>query len=165
MTDETQPNTDEAGVNFSDGEAFTWNMAETEESSGFDPMPKGTYSCIVDKVDFKISKSSGKPMWEMVLAISEGEFAEKNRKVFNYQSLKEEQKGQVKKLLNRVAPDLASLTSFDPKKVADEGLLVGRRCRVKLDIEESEQYGARNRVREILAPAAAAGGGGGFDMG
>lgn len=161
--DKTDANTD--GVEFEDGEAYTFNMAETAEDSGFAPLPKGTYLVTIETVEFKMSKSSGSPMWSLVYAIAEGEFAEKNRKVFDIISLKKEQAGRVKKFLNRVAPELAELTNFNPQKVAAEGLLIGRQLKVKLDIEESEEYGNRNRVKDHFAPGAATGGaGGGFSM-
>lgn len=155
----------ENGVEFEDGESFSWNMKETTEDSGFAPLPKGTYLVTIESAEFKMSKSSGSPMWSLTYAIAEGEFAEKNRKVFDIISLKAEQRGRVKKFINRVAPELGEAEVFDPKKVADEGLLVGKQLKVKLDIEESEEYGNRNRVKDHYAPGSAAGGsGGGFSM-
>lgn len=156
---------DDAGVEFEDGESYTFNMKETEEDSGFAPLPAGTYAVTVENCEFKMSKSSGSPMWSLMYAVSEGEFAEKNRKIFDIISLKPEQQGRVKKFVKRVAPELAELESFNPKKVAEDGVLIGRQLKVKVDIEKSEEYGNRNRVKEHYAAGAGGGASGGsFSM-
>lgn len=154
------------GVEFEDGESYSFNMKETAEDSGFAPLPKGTYLVTIESAEFKLSKSSSKPMWAMVYAIAEGEFAEKNRKVFDNISFSEGALGRTKKMLARVAPELAELENFNPKKVADEGLMVGKQMKIKLDIEEgTDAYpGAKNRVKDYFAPSAASGTGGGFQM-
>jgi hypothetical protein len=163
-TAEAEAPAEGSGVDFEDGQSYTFNMKETTEDAGFAPLPKGNYLVTIESVTFGLSKSSQKPMWSLTYAIAEGEFAEKNRKVFDIISLQESQQGRVKRFINRVAPELAEVEEFDPKKVADEGLLVGKQLRVKLDIEEDEQYGARNRVKDHFAPGAAGSGGGSFQM-
>lgn len=152
-----------AGVEFEDGESYTFNMKETKEDAGFTPLPVGTYLVTIEKCEFKLSKSTTKPMWSLTYAVAEGEFAEKNRKVFDILSLQESQQGRVKRFINRVAPELAEVEVFDPKKVAEEGLLIGKQLKVKLDIENDETYGARNRVKDHYAPGAS-GAGGNFSM-
>ncbi len=154
------------GVAFEDGENFSWNMKETEEDSGFAPLPVGTYLSTIETLEFKLSKSSGSPMWSIVWAIAEGEFADKNRKIFDNMSLKAGQEGRVKKFLMRVAPELAELEAFNPKKVAEEGLLIGKQARLKLSIEKgTDEYpGDKNRVKEYLSPASGGGTGGSFSM-
>lgn len=159
----TQENTG-SGVEFEEGQSYTFNMKETTEDAGFAPLPKGTYLVTIDEVQFQMSKRSQQPMWNLRYSVAEGEFAEKNRKVFDIISLQESQRGRVKRFINRVAPELADLEAFDPKKIAEEGSLVGKQLRVKLDIEEDETYGARNRVRDHFAPGAAGAGGGSFNM-
>lgn len=154
---------EQSGVEFEDGDNYTFNMKETKEDSGFVPLPKGTYLVTIDEVKFQLSKRSSQPMWNIRYSIAEGEFAEKNRKVFDIISLQESQQGRVKQFINRVAPELADLEEFNPKKVADEGLLVGKQLRIKLDIEEDETYGARNRVKGHY-PATGGSSGGSFNM-
>lgn len=147
---------DAQGVAFEEADGFTWNMAETEESSGFEPLPKGIYDVTIDEVKFQISKSSGQPMWAIVYLVTGGPgYDEKqNRKLFQYLTMKPEQRGRVKQFCNRVAPELATLSDFNSKKIAEDGLLIGKRARAKVDIEQNEQYGARNIVKDILAPQA-----------
>jgi hypothetical protein len=154
----------EGGVGFEEGQSYNFNMKETTEDAGFTPLPRGTYLVTIENVVFGLSKSSSQPMWTLTYAIAEGEFAEKNRKVFDIISLKQDQQGRVKRFINRVAPELAEVEDFDPRRVAEEGLLVGKQLRVKLDIESSEQYGDRNRVKDHLAPGAGGTGGGSFSM-
>lgn len=162
--DETLVEDENQGVTFEDGENYSWDMNDTEEDSGFAPLPKGTYLCTIDEVKFGLSKSSGNPTWYLTYNIAEGEFAEKNRKLFDIISLKPEQRGRVKQFLNRVAPELASASNFNPKKVAEEGLLVGKMLRAKIDVEISEEYGNRNRVKDRFAPSAGGKGSSGFSM-
>jgi hypothetical protein len=162
--EDTSFNNDATGVAFEQEEGFSFNMNETAESSGFEPMPAGTYDVAVEEVKYQISRSSGAPMWAITYVIASGEFAEKNRKLFQYLTMKPEQRGRVKQWVNRVAPELASLTDFNPKKIAEDGILVGKRARAKVGIETSEQYGARNTVKDILAPTAGGAGGDGFQL-
>jgi hypothetical protein len=154
----------ESGVEFEDGQSYSFNMKETQEDAGFTPIPKGQYLVTIDEVKFQLSKRSNQPMWNLTYSIAEGEFAEKNRKLFDIISLQASQQGRVKRFINRVAPELAEVEQFDPKKVADEGLLVGKQLRVKVDIEEDAEYGARNRVRDHYAPGAGGAGGSSFSM-
>lgn len=154
------------GVEFEDGEAFTWNMKETEEDSGFAPIPAGTYLITVSSFEYKLSKSSGSPMWSAVYDVAEGEFAEKNRKIFDIISLKDGQQGRVKKFLNRAAPELAELTNLNPKKVAEDGVMLGRQFKVKVAIEKgTEEYpGDKNRVKDYFSASAGGSTGGSFQM-
>lgn len=160
----TADNEAQAGVEFEDNDSYTFNMKETEEDSGFAPLPKGTYPVTIEKCEFKLSASSGNPMWNLQYAVTgDSEFAQQNRKVFDIISLQPKMYGQVKRFINRVAPELSELEDFNPKKVAEEGLLIGKELRVRLDIENDETYGARNRVKDRLAAGGA--GGASFNMG
>jgi hypothetical protein len=163
----TAENEAEAGVEFEDGESYTFNMKDTEESSGFAPLPAATYLVSIDEVKFGLSKSSQSPTWYLTYTVAEGEFAEKNRKIFDILSLKADQQGRVKRFINRVAPELSEVENFNPKKVAEDGLLVGKQLKVKVSIEKgTDEYpGDKNRVKDHFAPGAATGGaGGGFQM-
>lgn len=157
-TDDTQ------GLATEDADSFTFDFSGDKESAGFEPMPKGTYDVVIEEVEFKISASSQNPMWSVKWAIETGEFAEKNRKLFSFVVFggKDGWRGRVKSFLNRVAPELSD-KQFSPKQIADDGILIGKRARAKVDVEKNEDYGPRNTVRDILAPAAV-GAGGGFSL-
>lgn len=165
-SDKQEDQVEDTGVSFEDGDGYTFNMKETKEDSGFTPLPEGTYLVTIEEVKYGMSKT-GNPKWDLKYAIAEGEFAEKNRKVFDLISLKVEQQGRVKKFINRVAPELAEVEQFSPKKVAEEGLLIGKQLKVKLGIEDQpEEYGGgkRNRVKDHYAPGSGGASTGGFSM-
>jgi hypothetical protein len=155
------------GVMDTEGEGFTYDMGSQEEDSGYPILPKGTYDAIIDGCDYQISKSSGNPMWKITHLITgpDPDIASKNLKMFSYVVFKSDGMGRVKTFLVRVgAGDLAT-ASFNPKTIADDGTLVGKAHRVKLDIRKSEEYGDGNEVKGVLASAGAgAAGGGGFSM-
>lgn len=127
--------------------SLVFDMDAVEESS-WEILPKGTYDCIIEDAKFAMSKSSNKPMWNVTLAVVDGEYA--NRKLFTYISFSEKALPMTKKQLNRIAPDLISKT-FDPKKIADEGSLVGIQVRAKIIIEPYEGEN-KNKVTDLLAP-------------
>jgi hypothetical protein len=150
------------GLSTEAADGFSFNMAEQAEDAGFEPLPVGSYDAIVESCEFTLSKSSGAPMWALKYAITgPAQYAEQNRKMFGYVSWKEEQRGRSKKIVKALAPELLSLTNFDPKRIAEEATLVGRPCRLRLKIEPaSDQYPARNGIADVQ-PARAGGEGGG----
>lgn len=154
---------EEQGVNFEDSDDFTFNMKETEADTGIPPMPKANYDCSIEELEFKTS-GKGNKMWSIKWAVESGEYAEQNRKLFSFVIFSEKMIGRAKTFLKRVAPDLADLEDFNPKKIAESGVLIGKRGRLKVDVEESEEYGKRNTVKDVLAPRAG-GEGGSFSMG
>lgn len=155
--------TQEEGVNFEDNEDFTFNMKETEADTGIPPMPKGNYNCSIEEAVFKISASKGNPMLSLKWAVEDGEYAEQNRKLFSFVIFSEKMIGRAKTFFKRVAPELAELEEFKPKAIAESGVLVGKRARLKVDVEDSEEYGKRNTVKDVFAPLAG-GVGGAFQM-
>jgi hypothetical protein len=160
---------DSQGIGAEEGTGFTFDMGGTEEDAGFEPIPKGTYNATIEAVEFRMSQSSQQPMWSVTYALTDEPWAEKNRKLFGFVSFKKDQLPRAKSFLKRVAPELAELNNFNPEKVASEGTLLGRPCRLRVDIEKSEEYGNRNRVRDVLAArggegAGGEGGGGSFSL-
>lgn len=159
--------TERQGILDESGEGFTFDMSTQEADSGFPVHPAGTYDFTVDQCDYQISQASGNPMWALRLLITGPgeEVAEKKVIVRNYQVFKPDQMGRVRAFLDRVAPELAT-PNFNPKQIADDGVLVGKTGRVRLKIRKSEEYGDQNEVAAFIAPGAATGGdgAGGFAM-
>lgn len=124
------------------------DMNSVEEGS-FEVLPKGTYDCIIDEVEYKLSQSSGKPMWNIRLTVVNGEYA--NRKLFHIISFSEKALPMAKTQINRIAPELLS-ERFNPRKIAEDGSLVGKACRAKTKIEAYEGED-RTRVQTLIAPA------------
>jgi hypothetical protein len=142
---------EEEGASFQEGSedgSLLVDLSNVQEQS-FEAIPRGTYNVVVDECRYEISKNSGKPMWNMRFTISEGEY--ENRKLFMYISFSEKALPTTKKHIARLSPELLE-GAFNPKKVADDGTLIGKTCRVKVDIEKYEGQD-RNRIRDILAPA------------
>lgn len=142
------------GLSGEEGTGFTFDMSSTEEDSGFEPIPKGVYNATIESIEFKMSQSSNQPMWNISYALTDEPWATKNRKLFGFVSFKADQMPRVKTYLKRVAPELSELPNFNPQTVAEDGTMLGRNCRLRVDIEKSEEYGNRNRVRDVQAPRA-----------
>jgi len=147
----SKPAKSKADESFEEGDSsLAINMAETEEAT-FENVPKGTYDCVVEEVEFKFSESSGQPAWYFKLTISDGEYA--GRKLFYIMSFSEKALPYTKAALLRFAPKYANMPNFNPQKVADSGDLVGLAIRVRTKIEAYEGED-RTRVAAVVAPKA-----------
>lgn len=153
------------GILDQDGEGFTFDMSSTEADTGYPILPKGNYDAVIDALDYQISKNSGNPMWKVTHLITEAEHAEKNLKVFSYVVFKADQMGRVKAFLENVGAGNLADSNFNPKRIADDGTLVGAAHRVRLDIRKSDEYGDSNEVKRVMAAGTGSGSGeGGFSM-
>lgn len=136
------------------------DFGEVDENSGsFEVMPRGIYDVIVDNCEYGISQRSSNPMWTWTFEVEEGEYA--NRKLFFHTVLTREQMGRTKKALMCIAPEVLSMGKIDPQQLADEGVFLGKRCRVRIDIRKYEGE-PRNNVRAVLPPTSPVDGAGDF---
>lgn len=140
------------GINYEDADGFSFNLAEEKATSGFPLLPKGNHLAEVESCEFKISKNSGNPMWELKWVFLEGELAEKNRKAFSYMMWNEEQRGRSKGILLRIAPDVAAMTEFNPKKVAESGVMIGRKGTLKVTHKKNDAGEDTSNISDVLAP-------------
>lgn len=143
---------DEQGAAFEGSDdGLVVDLSNVQEMS-FESIPKGIYPAVLDDCKYEISKNSGQPMWNVRFTISEGDYA--NRKLFTYMSFSEKALPGTKRQIKQFAPELLS-GPFNAKKVADEGVLIGKQVRVKVDIENYKPEGGevqkRNRVRDVFA--------------
>jgi hypothetical protein len=140
--------------------------------SGVDPnagppvAPRGTYDAFLCEMVYGQSQRSGNNMWTMKFELdtSAGEFA--GMKCWHYATFTPESFPAVKRMLARIKTETGIEKQlleqkFSPEKVADEGLLLNARCRLRLDIEAYRGV-KRNKIKEILPPAAGGGGFGGM---
>jgi hypothetical protein len=164
--------TQNQGLLDSTGEGFTFDMSAQPADSGFPVAPQGTYDFVIDKLDYGLSQSSGNPMWSIQALITGGpsdpddEIAKKEIKVRYYQVFTPDQMGRARRLLDCVAPDLAT-PDFNPKKVADDKVLIGKAFRARVNIRKSDEYGDQNNIVNILPAGGGQGataGAGGFSM-
>lgn len=156
------------GVLDETGEGFTWDMTQTEAEDGYPVLPKANYKAIVDSVEYQKSKNSGNPMWKMGFLITEEEHVSKNLKVFSYQVFKPDQMGRVKALLENLGHAELNTPDFNPKRIADDKVLVGSPCVLRLDIRDSEEYGKSNEIKRVMKEGTGSGGAtageGGFSL-
>lgn len=138
-----------------DNGSMVFDLSGVKENVGFEVIPKGTYEAVVDELDFGESKS-GNPMITVKYALTTPEY--ENRTIFDYWVLSG--KGadfglaKLKTFLTRICPE-ADLTAFNPQKFADDGIAVGKVCKLSLGIQtqkKGEYKGEkRNTVKEVLA--------------
>lgn len=140
-----------AGVGLiDDGEGgFQVDWDNVEEAT-FEVMPKGTYPCVISEMEYKLSQASGQPMWALVLQVEEGEYA--NRKLFSNISFSPKALPFTKRTIARIAPELLT-NDFNPKRLGDEEVLVGKSCRARVSVGKNTESGEpRNEVKELLPP-------------
>jgi hypothetical protein len=130
------------------------DLSGVGEEQALPVIPRGVYNASVHDLTFGYSQSSNNPMWTVVFELDEsaGDYA--GRKVYYHMPFVENMMPRVKKVISRLAPELLE-QAFNPESVADEGLLIGKTCQVRLDIRPYEGR-KTNNVREVLAPAESA---------
>jgi hypothetical protein len=156
------------GILDESGEGFTFDMTQQEADEGFPVADAGIYDLSLDACEYKNSQSSGHPMWAMRFVITgpDTEVAAKKIGVRYYQSFKPDQMGRAKFLVQRLGREDLLTADFNPKKIADDAVLVGATTRARLGVRNDPQYGKSNEIKAFL-PAGAEGGqsgGGGFSM-
>ena len=149
------------GLQVEDSEGFSFNMKDEKASSGFPIIPPGNHPATIEEVTFKISQNSGNPMWQIKWAFDEPELAQKNRKITSFVMWNVDQRGRSKMFLTRVAPELAELENFNPKTIAEEQLLVGKKATLKINTQKGNDGEDRSNVADVLAYKA---GGGTFNL-
>jgi len=124
------------------------DLSDVDADAGsFPVIPRGVYPAAVLELTYGLSKSSGNPMWTWVFEITEGEFA--SRRLFFHTPFTQNMRPRIKKILSRIAPNLAS-QAFKPQEVAQNDDLVGVECRIRVDVKPYEGV-ARNNVRDVMA--------------
>ncbi len=124
-----------------------------ENADAFPVIPRGIYPAVVDEVTYGLSNASGNPMWTWKFEISEGDY--QGRKLFFHTPFVENMMPRLKKVLSRIAPELLN-APFDAEQIANESVLVGKECQIRLDIRPYEGK-PRNNVRDVLPPKTAGG--------
>lgn len=115
------------------------------EAQTFENLPKGIYGVIIEENEYKLSESSGKPMWNVKLAVTDEEY--QNRKIFTFLSFSEKALPGTKSALAVIAPELLS-QPFNPKDPEIVQSIVGRAFKVKLTIRKgTDGYDDSNNVQ------------------
>ena len=140
-----------------DNGGMVFDLTSVEENKSFEVIPKGTYTAIVDELEFGESKAQN-PMITVKYALTDAEY--EKRVIFDYWVLSgkgsEFGLAKLKKFLTRVTPEV-DLGAFNPQSYSDQGTAVGRECSLVLGIQTQKQgeYKGekRNTVKDVLAPS------------
>ena len=135
-----------ASASEGEGDSFVVDFTNVGDQPGFAVIPRGIYDAQVDDCVFGNSQNSGNPMWTMKFEIEGGEF--NKRKLFFHMVFAASSMPRTKKGLAVIAPELLT-QQFSPKAIADSGVLLGRKLRIRLDIRKYEGSD-RNNVRDVL---------------
>ncbi len=125
---------------------------ENVEAAKFDVVPAGIYDAIVEDCEFKTA-STGSPMLVVKFRtqVPEGKPGY-NRLFFNNFVLNHAFGLQrLKAFLQRIAPEYP-LTGFNPQAFADSGVVVGRACRIRINIKANNGQ-KQNNITEVLEGA------------
>ena len=134
---------------FEDGGNFVVDLTGIAEAK-FEAIPKGIYDGEIDTVEFGMSNNSGAPMLTLQIAITNNETYQ-GRKLYTYWSFSQKALPFTKAAIGRVAPELLQ-GKFVPQNIADQGLLLGKPCRVRVAVEDY-QGEPRSKISQVLAPA------------
>lgn len=139
---------EDVGAAFEDNEdGLVVRMGEVEAQT-FEALPKGTYNGVIADAEYQLSKSSGKPMWNLQIAVTDAEY--ENRRLFTFLSFSEKALPGSKAALAIIHPELSEKT-FNVKDPEVVGSLVGRRVKMKVTIEKYEDND-QNRIKRWLVP-------------
>lgn len=137
-----------AGASFeTDNDGNIMIALDDVQEQSFEAIPKGIYPVVIEQVEYQLSKSSGQPMWNVRLGVTDGEYT--NRKLFTFISFSPKALPGTKGTIRVIAPHLLQ-GQFNPKQIAEDGELIGIQCRVKVSIETYEGQD-RNRVQRFMA--------------
>jgi len=130
-----------------DDDNFVVPLDEVDENAKFPVIPRGTYACTIASCEFGYSQNGGNPMWTLQLEVDGGEYA--GSKLYSHWTWAGKALPRSKKHLMSVAPDVAAMVPFKPKVIADQGVMLGKKCRAQVDIRKYLGDN-RNNVKGIL---------------
>lgn len=126
------------------------DLTNIPENPRHEIIPAGTYDATVESVDMETSRNSGTLMltWRFKIETS-------TKIVYYHTTLTGNGLMMLKRVLTQLAPcanETVDLANFKPNNAALQ--FVGCPCRVKVRVE-TYQGEQRNKVSEVMAPAAA----------
>lgn len=137
---------------------LVFNLDAVEDFKGFDVIPKGKYSAIIENLELTNAKSSGAAMLSAVFTICEGEYSE--RKIFTNYMLEgngmEYSLPRLKQLIAVISPD-SDMTQFDLNAFVDSGEAINKQCTIDVGVrtQKTGDY-AGTKSNTINAVSAAA---------
>lgn len=148
---------------FEEGGSLVVDLSGIEELK-FEALPKGVYDVVIDEVQWGKSKRSGNDMFTFILEVQGGDYDK--RKLYWYGSMSPKAIRGTKAGLMRIDPVLFG-GKFSPQQIVDEGTLLGKALKVKVNIQTNEETGNDSNNVQFLpnveGAAPAAGGNAFFD--
>ena len=123
------------------------------EALKFEAIPGGKYPAVIASMEYKRSKASNAPMWELRVAVDDETSPFHNRKMWYYASFSEKALPGTKLLISRLMPELLE-QPLNPKRAAEEAVLVGMVVTMDVAVELYEGQ-KRNRVKSLNVRAGA----------
>jgi hypothetical protein len=160
--DNTISEEDYAKVVFEDAGELVVNLTSVEEAK-FELIPKGLYDAVIDSWEFGNSENSGAPMFSAVFQLEHPDYS--RVKLRSWFSFSPKALPFTKRSLNQFAKDVfGGPEGFNPRNVADSGIMIGRK--VRLRVTHGEYEGQKQaRVSDVLAPAGGDAGGSAYGGG
>lgn len=124
-------------------------MFDEDGKEKFDNLPAGKYNAVIHEVIFGQSKA-GKPMLTWVFKIEDGDFKDRQMRLWTVTNLDFHVK-IIYKIIFRCLKDVVDMKAFNPQELADNGAVIGRRCVIDVSLEEGADF--PNSVKDVLAPA------------
>lgn len=121
-------------------EEFNINSLPTGNTGSYDPLPPGFYNASITEVTLETAKSGGK-YFKVRYDITGPTHA--GRVVFGNINVKNANQ-RAEEIGRQQLGELMRAIGLDTLKDSDQ--LIGGRLKIKLTVEESEQYGTQNRV-------------------
>jgi hypothetical protein len=155
-----------AGMEIEEGEGEFVDLSNTDDSAPQYPVyPRGLYEAEMVEMEYGQSQRSGNNMWttqweldipENVQPIKGKKDPDRRPRQWLHLTFTDGGMTRVKRALAAMkCEDDANLAllkgKFKPQQVADEGLLIGARARLRIDTRKFEGQ-LRNNVRELLPP-------------
>ena len=121
---------------------LSFNAAEVEPSSSFDPIPAGTYTAEITDSKEKDTKSGNGSYLELTFSIIEGEFM--NRLIWVRLNLKNPNATAVE----IAQKDLSAICrATGVMNLTDSSQLHGKPMKVKVSVRKSAEYGDSNEIK------------------
>lgn len=139
---------------FQEGGSLVVDLAGVEEAK-FPLIPAGIYDAEIDDWTFGPSENSGAMMFTAVFRLLHPDYEKVKQRT--YFSFSQKALPYTKAGLNRFAKDVFG-EPFDPQKIADSGIMMGRKVRLRIVQAKDDQgfsdTGRINRVNAVLPPLA-----------
>lgn len=133
------------GTTFEEEAGETVDLSGVDENEGFEVLPKGVYSVIVESAEYKKSQA-GNQMISLMLGVEDGEYA--NRKLFTNIVFSPKSNAMAKGMIKALGLQRLIESPFNPADPEFVAEFNGARARAQVTIEKYEDRD-QNRVKGL----------------